>query len=1024
MSDDWQRVSVQFSADISDLNRKMAKIESATNRAMKTLVTEARNASTQVNKIFDDLGRRASASIAAIGAAVGAKELMGLSDSWTTLNNKVAAVSQSTGMQARSMSDLVKGADDARSSIEAYTDLYTKLMRSASGVAKNEEEIARATNIVSKAFVAGGAAASEQAASILQLGQALSSGILQGDELHSLRENAPLLAEAIAKEFNTTVGALKDLGAEGKLTADRVFKAILSAGKDIEKQFDATNATMADGFTRVKNALTEYVGIGGQASGVSYSITQGLIMIADNFDKVATAGLVVLGVMAGQLVGRALPALISRLVEAGIAAKNLYGALKSASSLSGVLASIGGGGVWGLAGAAVGGAVMLAMNSYMQNAADAAERTKTLKEELRSMGLVSDEASKKVQDLSKETNNIGNAESIRRVQMIREEMNRIRYGSFAGKDDEIPTLQKQAYKSVAGGDDAQAAVKIDQYLEKLKELPMIAFLADKEMKQLRDTMDLTEPLTKVTYQVQDLAQNVKGNLVNSQIKGSDIISPDVENEIHSMDLRISRMYERGRLQTEEQQQAVSKLWEEFKNGSKTIADVEQELTKMGGVGEGAIKSLITVFSQYNEMIGQTKNALSEANQELVKFNAKQVMDYVKNSPVGHWAGVVMNSSKNYTAAMEFKSQKEKDFKRSKREVEIDDRAAALKKEYEQKNKIQPDENPMGQEFWTNLAKQGLEQQDSWKKPKKEKQNEYERLTQSMNDRIEVIKSETAATAQLNPLVNDYGYSLEKARKQQELRNAAIKSEIALTPEVLASIEQQASGYAKATSEQAKLAEQQENIRRRYEAIKDSSQDATHTFIDGMVRGEKAAKSFANSLSSIGQRLEDAGLNAIFNKLFDVTDNKPQSGGGLFGGVKKLFGFSSGGYTGDGGTYDAAGIVHRGEYVLSKQAVQNIGVGNLDTLHSLLKAPNGGYSLGNIAARMPRTPSMSDLRALQTQKTEKERSMSIHVTPSKYFDVHVEEISGKVTSTGIQQYDKVLDNTLGAKLNNGRQMNRY
>ena len=73
MSDDWQRISVQFSADISDLNRKMAKIESATNRAMKTLVTEARNASTQVNKIFDDLGRRASASIASIGAAVGAK---------------------------------------------------------------------------------------------------------------------------------------------------------------------------------------------------------------------------------------------------------------------------------------------------------------------------------------------------------------------------------------------------------------------------------------------------------------------------------------------------------------------------------------------------------------------------------------------------------------------------------------------------------------------------------------------------------------------------------------------------------------------------------------------------------------------------------------------------------------------------------------------------------------------------------------------------------------------------------------
>lgn len=1022
MSDDWQRVSVQFSADISDLNRKMAKIESATNRAMKTLVTEARNASTQVNKIFDDLGRRASASIAAIGAAVGTKELMGLSDSWTTLNNKVAAVSQSTGMQARSMSDLVKGADDARSGIEAYTDLYTKLMRSASGVAKNEEEIARATNIVSKAFVAGGAAASEQAASILQLGQALSSGILQGDELHSLRENAPLLAEAIAKEFNTTVGALKDLGAEGKLTADRVFKAILSAGKDIEKQFDATNATMADGFTRVKNALTEYVGIGGQASGVSYSITQGLIMIADNFDKVATAGLVVLGVMAGQLVGRALPALVSRLVEAGIAAKNLYGALKSASSLSGVLASIGGGGVWGLAGAAVGGAVMLAMNAYMQSAADAAERTKTLKDELRSMGLVSDEASKKVQELSNETNNIGNAESIRRVQMIREEMNRMRHGSFILKEDEIPKLSVLVHNSVSGGDDAKAAKTIDEFLNSLEKVPAMAVLASEKMGDLRNTLDLTDPLIKATYKIEEVAQTMKGNLINARIKGEDLISPDTVKYVKDTSAEIWEAI--GINLDQYHQSQVKGLWREYQNGTKTIQEVEQELNQMGVIGESSVSKVITVFQKMKEAVDATSKVISEANQELLKFDVKQVMDYVKNSPVGHWAGVLMNSSKNYTAAMEFKAQKEKEFKRSKREVEIDDRAAAIKREYEQFAKIRPEDNPMGQEFWTYLAKQSLGQQDGWKKPKKEKQNEYERLTQSMNDRIEVIKSETAATAQLNPLVNDYGYSLEKAKKQQELLNAAKKSEIALTPDVLASIEQQASGYAKATSEQAKLAEQQENIRRRYEAIKDSSQDATHTFIDGMIRGEKAAKSFANSLSSIGQRLEDAGLNAIFNKLFDVTDNKSQSGGGLFGGVKKLFGFSSGGYTGDGGTYDAAGIVHRGEYVLSKQAVQNIGVGNLDTLHSLLKAPNGGYSLGNIAAHMPRTPSMSDLRALQTQKTEKERSMSIHVTPSKYFDVHVEEISGKVTSTGIQQYDKVLDNTLGAKLNNGRQMNRY
>src|SRR5690606_168511 len=100
----------------------------------------------------------------------------------------------------------------------------------------------------------------EQAAGILQLGQALGSGFLQGDELRSIRENAPLLAQAIANEFGVTIAKLKDLGAEGELTTDRVFKAILNAQKEIDAIFGTTSSTIAEGFTRVQNALTEYIG--------------------------------------------------------------------------------------------------------------------------------------------------------------------------------------------------------------------------------------------------------------------------------------------------------------------------------------------------------------------------------------------------------------------------------------------------------------------------------------------------------------------------------------------------------------------------------------------------------------------------------------------------------------------------------------------------------------------------------------------------------------------------------------------
>jgi len=187
-----------------------------------------------------------------LGVSVAANEIRRYADSWTLMNNKIAAASQSSGMQARSLSDLKKGADNARSSIVEYADLYARIMRNSKGVAKSimrnskgvaksEQEVADATNIVSKAFAVGGAAASEQAAGVLQLGQALGSGVLQGDELRSIRENAPVLAQAIADEFGTTIAGLKDLGAQGKLTSERVLTAILKARQQIEAQFAKTS---------------------------------------------------------------------------------------------------------------------------------------------------------------------------------------------------------------------------------------------------------------------------------------------------------------------------------------------------------------------------------------------------------------------------------------------------------------------------------------------------------------------------------------------------------------------------------------------------------------------------------------------------------------------------------------------------------------------------------------------------------------------------------------------------------------
>lgn len=238
-----------------------------------------------------------------LGVSVAANEIRRYADSWTLMNNKIAAASQSSGMQARSLSDLKKGADNARAGIEAYTDLYARIMRNSKGVAKSEQEVADATNIVSKAFAVGGAAASEQAAGVLQLGQALGSGVLQGDELRSIRENAPVLAQAIADEFGTTIAGLKDLGAQGKLTSERVLTAILKARQQIEAQFAKTSLTIEQSLTLVKNAATEYIGTMDGVTGASKAVSGTIKLVADNFDILGNTMLAAIGVSAARLFG-------------------------------------------------------------------------------------------------------------------------------------------------------------------------------------------------------------------------------------------------------------------------------------------------------------------------------------------------------------------------------------------------------------------------------------------------------------------------------------------------------------------------------------------------------------------------------------------------------------------------------------------------------------------------------------------------------------------------------------------------
>jgi len=139
---------------------------------------------------------------------------------------------------------------------------------------------------------------------------------------------------------------------------------------------------------------------------------------------------------------------------------------------------------------------------------------------------------------------------------------------------------------------------------------------------------------------------------------------------------------------------------------------------------------------------------------------------------------------------------------------------------------------------------------------------------------------TAAQAGLNPLVDDYGYSLERAATIVELENAAKRAGIEITPQLRAQIEELAGAYATATAEAARLAEAQDKARERAEDLQRLGKDVLGGFITDLRNGVSASEALANALDKIASKLLDMALNNLFENAFRGVGG----GGGLLGGL--------------------------------------------------------------------------------------------------------------------------------------------
>lgn len=260
------------------------------------------------------------------------KQLSGIADEWTTVNNRLKLVIDSTAELTQVRSQLIASANKTGQSLGTVAELYNKLAMSQNQIGISGSKLLKLTDTINKAMVIGGGSAESQAAALVQLSQAFASGTLRGEELNSVLEQAPGLAQTIAKGLGVTVGQLRTLAAEGKLTSEAVANAILKQSTAVDAQFGKMDKTIGQSVTTLKNQVMTFVGALNETTGASQKAGAVLEWLGNHLGVVATIVGTVAAVYTGKYAASIATVIIRKYAEIAASEKSTAAMLKEAAA--------------------------------------------------------------------------------------------------------------------------------------------------------------------------------------------------------------------------------------------------------------------------------------------------------------------------------------------------------------------------------------------------------------------------------------------------------------------------------------------------------------------------------------------------------------------------------------------------------------------------------------------------------------------------------------------------------------------
>ncbi|MEG6457413.1 tape measure protein [Enterobacter hormaechei] len=290
---------------INDANNALNGLNGGFGRTDRAAIS-ASDSISRVGSASENTSRimgRLSGVASSLMAALSVQQVASYADAWTELNNKVSNSIRTGETQAEVMQRIFDISQATQSTLNGTATLYSRLERGTRTYNTSAEDLVRLTTIINQGFAVSGATAQEAENAIIQLSQGIASGVLRGEEFNSVSEQGSRLMIALADSMGVSIGQLRSMAAEGKLTTDVVVNGLLSQGDAIGKEFANTTVSIAKGLQVAGNNITKFFGENSTVKSFAAGFRDSVVSVSENLEALSSVLIIVAAVMGSRYVG-------------------------------------------------------------------------------------------------------------------------------------------------------------------------------------------------------------------------------------------------------------------------------------------------------------------------------------------------------------------------------------------------------------------------------------------------------------------------------------------------------------------------------------------------------------------------------------------------------------------------------------------------------------------------------------------------------------------------------------------------